>query len=391
MKIGFVYDAIYPYQKGGGERRIYEVARRLSVRGHEVHIIGMKGWTGADSIKSDGLIYRSLGRSIPLYHSSGRRSISEALEFGLQALRLLGFERFDVLDCGQWPYFHLLPARAFCWLSSCPMVVSWYEIWGRHWFEYLGPLGFAGALVEKAFVHLPNRIFAVSDATRRDLIETGARPHLVEMIPNGIDYKRICSILPPASKYHVSYIGRLKNHKNVDVLVEAIALAKISIPDISAVIIGDGPEKAMLLEKAGSLGVAENINFTGTIEDFDDAIRLLKSSLVFVNASTKEGGGSITLFEANACGLPVIAVKSPHGIDPNLIREGENGYFVDELSAKKIADKLVALLANAEAMKANASRAKTMAAQYDWDVVADQHENAYNKIVISRKVKNETN
>jgi len=387
MKIGFVYDAIYPYQKGGGERRIYEVARRLSARGHEVHIIGMKGWTGADSIKSDGLIYRSLGRSIPLYHSSGRRSISEALEFGLQALRLLGFEHFDVLDCGQWPYFHLLPARAFCWLSSCPMVVSWYEIWGRHWFEYLGPLGFAGALVEKAFVHLPNRIFAVSDATRRDLIETGARPHLVEMIPNGIDYKRICSILPPASKYHVSYIGRLKNHKNVDVLVEAIALAKISIPDISAVIIGDGPEKAMLLEKAGSLGVAENINFTGAIEDFDDAIRLLKSSLLFVNASTKEGGGSITLFEANACGLPVIAVKSPHGIDPNLIREGENGYFVDELSAKKIADKLVALLADAEAMKANALQAKTMAAQYDWDVVADQHENAYQKIVIARKVK----
>jgi hypothetical protein len=31
-------------------------------------------------------------------------------------------------------------------------------------------------------------------------------------------------------------------------------------------------------------------------------------------------------------------------------------------------------------MKANASQAKNMAAQYDWDVVADQHENAYKKI-----------
>jgi glycosyltransferase involved in cell wall biosynthesis len=78
--------------------------------------------------------------------------------------------------------------------------------------------------------------------------------------------------------------------------------------------------------------------------------------------------------------LPVIAVKCPHGIDANLIREGENGYFVDELSAKKIADKLVALLSNPEVLKANASQAKTMAAQYDWDVVADQHENAYKKI-----------
>jgi glycosyltransferase involved in cell wall biosynthesis len=73
-------------------------------------------------------------------------------------------------------------------------------------------------------------------------------------------------------------------------------------------------------------------------------------------------------------------VKCPHGIDPNLIREGENGYFVDELSAKKIADKLVALLGNTEVRNANAVKAKQMAAQYDWDVVADQHENAYKKI-----------
>jgi L-malate glycosyltransferase len=380
MKIGFVYDAIYPYLKGGGERRIYEVARRLSARGHEVHLIGMKGWTGPDSLERDGLIYRSVGRAIPLYHSSGRRSIREALGFGLQALRLLSFERFDVIDCGQWPYFHLLAARVYCWLRSCPMVVSWYEVWGRHWYEYLGYFGFAGSLVEKTFVHLPDRIFAVSDATRRDLIHSGARPNVVETIPNGIDYKRICSIIPPSTKYHVSYIGRLKNHKNVDVLVEAIALAKISIPDVSAVIIGDGPENTMLREKARSLGVAQNVTFTGAIEDFDAAIRLLKSSLLFVNPSTKEGGGSITLFEANACGLPVIAVRCPHGIDPDLIREGENGYFVDELSAQKIADKLIALLDNNETREANALQAKKMAAQYDWDVVADQHENAYRKI-----------
>ena len=380
MKIGFVYDAVYPYAKGGGERRIYEIARRLSERGHEVHVVGMKYWLGPDSIKSDGLIYRSLGRQMPLYHSSGRRSIREALGFGLQALRLLGFERFDVIDCGQWPYFHFLPARIYCWLHSCPMVVSWYEVWGRHWLDYLGPLGYAGALVERAFSHLPDQIFAVSDATRRDLIEMGTPRNLVEMIPNGIDYQRIRSIPPSPKKYHVSYIGRLKNHKNVDVLVEAIALAKTSISDISAVIIGDGPERNMLLEKSRSLGVLDNITFTGAIEDFDEAIRLLKASLVFVNPSTKEGGGSITLFEANACGLPAIVVRCLRGVDPALISEGENGYFVDNLSAQEIANKLVQLLNSPDLLKANARRSAEMAAQYDWNVVANQHEEAYKKL-----------
>jgi glycosyltransferase involved in cell wall biosynthesis len=380
MKIGFVYDAVYPYFKGGGERRIYEVARRLSARGHEVHIIGMKSWPGPDEMKKDGLTYRSLGRQIPLYHPSGRRSIREALEFGVQALRLLTFERYDVIDCGQWPYFHMLPARVYCWLRSCPLVVSWYEVWGQQWYEYLGSLGFAGLMAEKAFRHVPDRMFAVSDATKRDLIDMGAQDSQVEMIPNGIDYQRIRSIPAGDTKYHVSYIGRLKNHKNVDVLVEAIAILKTSMPNISAVIIGGGPEKEVLVEKSRSLGVQENITFAGAIEEFDDVVRVLKSSLVFVNPSTKEGGGSITLFEANACGLPVIAVRCAHGIDPVLIRDGENGYFVNSLSAQQIADQIILLLSNPDLLKANALRSIEMASHYDWDVVAGQHEQAYRKI-----------
>jgi len=39
MKIAFVYDVIYPYVKGGGERRYYELAQRLCTR-HQVHLFG---------------------------------------------------------------------------------------------------------------------------------------------------------------------------------------------------------------------------------------------------------------------------------------------------------------------------------------------------------------
>lgn len=43
MKIGIVYDVIYPYVKGGVEKRNWEIAKRLAKR-HEVHIFGMKFW-----------------------------------------------------------------------------------------------------------------------------------------------------------------------------------------------------------------------------------------------------------------------------------------------------------------------------------------------------------
>ena len=51
MKIALVYDAIYPYIKGGAEKRFYEIAKRLSKKGHQMHLYGMKLWEGDKVIK----------------------------------------------------------------------------------------------------------------------------------------------------------------------------------------------------------------------------------------------------------------------------------------------------------------------------------------------------
>ena len=37
MKLAYIYDAVYPWVKGGAEKRIYEIGKRLSDKGHEVH------------------------------------------------------------------------------------------------------------------------------------------------------------------------------------------------------------------------------------------------------------------------------------------------------------------------------------------------------------------
>ena len=42
MKIAYVYDAVYPWIKGGAEKRIYEISKRLVERGHEIPWFGMK-------------------------------------------------------------------------------------------------------------------------------------------------------------------------------------------------------------------------------------------------------------------------------------------------------------------------------------------------------------
>ena len=47
MKLAYIYDAVYPWIKGGAEKRIYEISKRLAEQGHEVHWYGLKWWDGS--------------------------------------------------------------------------------------------------------------------------------------------------------------------------------------------------------------------------------------------------------------------------------------------------------------------------------------------------------
>jgi glycosyltransferase involved in cell wall biosynthesis len=380
MRIGLVYDVIYPFAKGGAERRYYEIGRRLVRRGHEVHLYGMKSWEGPDTIENEGMLCHSLGRNIPLYHASGRRSITEAIGFGLYGLRMLRAERMDVLDCGQFPYFHLLPIRAATWLGRVPMIVSWYEVWGDHWYDYLGRPGVLGKTVERAFPWIPDHIVAVSEQTRQDLIGLGVPPERVEHVPLGIEFATFQRVAPATVSHDIVSVGRLKNHKNVHVLLEAVAHLRQRRPDVTAGIVGDGPEMSDLRARAVALGLEKSVTFYGAIENFDDVIALMKAGRVFVNCSTKEGGGSITLFEANACGLPVIAVRCPNGIDPTLIEDGHNGRFVASLSACAIATEVERILEDAELRERMRAEALRFGARHDWDEVTAQYEAIYARV-----------
>lgn len=73
MKIAYIHDVIYPYVKGGAEKRVWEMARRLADRGHEVHIFGMKYWSGDDVMEREDVhlhgvcgprTYMSMGRGL---------------------------------------------------------------------------------------------------------------------------------------------------------------------------------------------------------------------------------------------------------------------------------------------------------------------------------------
>ena len=205
MKIAYVYDAVYPWVKGGAEKRIYEISKRLVQKGHEVHWYGLKWWEGEkDIVVKDGIHLHGIGRWDNLY-VNGRRSIKEGLYFGFKTLTGLKGD-FDVIDCQEFPYFSCFSAKVHSLLNKSKLVITWHEVWGDYWFEYLGKKGIFGWSVEKLTTKLTEGNVAVSERTKEDLERIGVKGG-VHVIPNGIDFGRIEKVKPSEEESDVIFLS----------------------------------------------------------------------------------------------------------------------------------------------------------------------------------------
>ncbi len=341
MKIAFIYDAVYPWIKGGVEKRIFEVGRRLTADGHEVYWFGI-GWWGDKEIEHSGIKLIPCYKPVNLY-SKGRRKISEAILFAASLKRKANLKEFDVVDCQVFPYF---PALFSSYHHN--LVLTWHEFWGDYWKEYLGHLGYFGKVVERIVAAIEGKHVAVSATTARQLLELGVE---AEVVPNGVDLEEIQRIKPAEKGYDVVFAGRLIREKGVDLLLEALKL----VPDsTSCLIVGEGPEKKRLVEKSRKLCL--NCEF----EDFmiwEDMISIMKASKVFALPSTREGFSIISL-EANACGMPVVTVNHPNNAASKIIYG-----IVCDANAKNFAEALIEAMVRKKKLR---NRCVKNARKYDW-------------------------
>ncbi|MGA9048020.1 MAG: glycosyltransferase family 4 protein [Dehalococcoidia bacterium] len=377
MKIAYVYDVIYPYVVGGAEKRVWDLAVRLQKRGHEVTILGMQGWEGEEIIYKEGVRLWGVCPSISI-RDGDQRSIKEALYFAWHVLPALLKERYDVIDCQNFPYFSCFSAKFASITKKSPLTITWHEAWGAYWYEYLGARGMAGRFIEKMATYLAKRTIANSQFTKNQMIALGMKSP-IEVVPTGIECAEIGSIAPGNVKSDIIFAGRLIKEKNVSLLIEAVKILKEKTPEIKCIIIGNGPERDSLMELASGLGLSSNIEFTGFLEKSDDVFAYMKSSKVFVLPSLREGLGLVAL-EANACGLPVVTTDYRQNATAALIKVGRNGYICS-LSAEDLAGKIRQALDN----KSIARSSMEYARQYDWENIVNKIEAFYKEIAFPVK------
>ncbi|HXF59852.1 MAG TPA: glycosyltransferase, partial [Candidatus Saccharimonadales bacterium] len=135
------------------------------------------------------------------------------------------------------------------------------------------------------------------------------------------------------------------------------------VPAATLTIAGDGPYRPELEALARSLGVAERVTFLGAVSQ-REKVAALNRAQVAVAPSPKEGWG-LTVIEANACGVPVVASRSPGLIES--VREGETGSLVTHGDESALADGLIRLLMDRDLRLRQARAAVSWARTFDWE------------------------
>jgi glycosyltransferase involved in cell wall biosynthesis len=156
---------------------------------------------------------------------------------------------------------------------------------------------------------LPIQLFAPSDeaaATARSRLGPWAR---VSTLRNGVP-DRGATELPPFPPLRLASLARLDSHKQIDVLIAAVAKAAARGSDVRLNLAGAGPLARDLGQLARDLGVESRVNFLGHIDNPTD---LLNQSHALVLTSATEGA-PLAAAEAAAVGRPLIARRGLEGI-----------------------------------------------------------------------------
>jgi L-malate glycosyltransferase len=386
-KLLIVFDVSFPFVKGGAQRRFYEVGKRVSETGVEVDWMTFQSWPGGPIIENNGIRYLSLGKLPKLYNKSGKRSKVEPIIFFFKfLLNIFQIRKYDTVWIGQWPMLHLFPAIVFARLFGVKLVVDWWEVWSReNWQSYSFIAGSFGYILQSILLRLivKNSIIVTDSKLEslriKDVVKSEAE---VYWIPNGIPVDEIGAVdLEATTKYDIASLGRLKNHKGLDLLIRAIWILKERDKyKVTAAIVGDGPEWDALNLLVKDLGLTEQVRLFGQIEDFEETYEIIKSCKVCAITTINGGGGNLTLFEAYGCGLPVIAFSLEEGIDEDLIDDGKTGIFVHSVNAESLADALRDFLQNPEQIRIMKRYSYQKSLDYGWDRVAEKYSNIIFKV-----------
>ena len=165
--------------------------------------------------------------------------------------------------------------------------------------------------------------------------------------------------------------------KNIHKVLDALARLK---PDyaFSYTVIGDGYARQELEELAQKLGLADRVDFTGSLTRQDLRKKLTESDLFILTASvlpTSHEGFGLVYLEAAACGVPSLAVEQAGAAEAVL--PGVSGFFIPNAETGSITEALRDFISGKQTF--NSQQCRQFAKQFSWASVVEKAVPIYNQ------------
>lgn len=198
-----------------------------------------------------------------------------------------------------------------------------------------------------------NRVIAVSEQMKEDLVARGVPGEKVQVITNAVceesrsDTERVrretrTRLGVEHDEFVLGFAGRLSEEKGLGHLLEAVKAWTPTCVRWRLILIGEGPHRGVLEHAVRELGLAGKVLFAGFQGDLAQWYPAMDA---FVLPSLTEGTPMV-LLEAMATGIPVIAT-SVGGV-PAMISSGENGILVPPGDASRLRDAIQSLASNCD-------------------------------------------
>jgi len=152
---------------------------------------------------------------------------------------------------------------------------------------------FLGKIQEKIAIKSRYTIIhTVSEFVKENLVKLGVKKQIV-VIPNAIRSSKSYNV--PIVPFQFVLISRLVFYKNVQIILKALKIVKKKFPQVSFIIIGDGPYRKTLEELVDNLQLENNVSFKGTVIDEVEKNKLIACSQALLHPSYYESFGLIIL------------------------------------------------------------------------------------------------
>lgn len=231
-------------------------------------------------------------------------------------------------------------------------------------------------------------LIAVSNFVKEMIIDHGANPKNITVIPNGIDAKKFTwgsmrkarqKLDLPQHQFLALYVGGLIPLKGIEVLIAALKHLIDHGSDIQLILVGEGQIRNQIENSTIEMGIYDNIYFAGSL-NHEDIPAFYRACDVLVLPSFREGFG-LTALEAMSCGRPVIVTRPEKG-QHDFVDHGQTGFIVDYGDVEQLSKHINILIENQSIGNEMGESARiTVEKHFTWDIVASKTADLYRFLV----------